>query len=152
MACYKIYLRSQQHHPAIQHLPHALHSKPFPRRLRSRTLTHTPLIPPPLPQPFLRPQLQLPIQLRTRLLPVYEVAKPAPHAPFPAIEPTARFSEIGDGGKFAVDGPGGVPATVEGVAGLLRRVFVLEARVDVADQICRSNKPLPQVNFMASTL
>lgn len=111
-------------------------SKPLPRRLRTRTLRHTPLIPPPRPQPLLRPQLQLPIQLGTRFLPMYEIAEPAPHAPFPAVEPTARLSEIGDGRKFAVDGPRGVPATVERVAGLLRRIFVLEARVDVADEIC----------------
>ena len=64
-----------------------------------------------------------------------EVAEPAPHAPFPAVEPAARFPEIGHGGQLAVDGPRGVPAAVERVAGLLRRIFVLEARVHVADEI-----------------
>lgn len=108
-------------------------SIPLPRRLRTRTLTHTPLIPPPRPQPLLRPQLQLAIQLGARLLPVYEVAEATPHAAFAAVEPAASFPEVGDGGQLAVDGPRGVPAAVEGVAGLLGRVFVFEARVDVAD-------------------
>ena len=62
-----------------------------------------------------------------------EIAEPAPHAPFAAVEAAAGFAEVGDGGEFAVDGAGGVPAAVEGVAGLLGRVFVFEARVDVAD-------------------
>lgn len=74
---------------------------------------------------------------------MYEIAEPAPHAPLAAVEPAARFAEIGDGGKFAVDGAGGIPATVEGVAGFLRRVFVFEARVDVADEICK--KPYSNV-------
>lgn len=65
-----------------------------------------------------------------------EIAEPAPDAPFAAVEPAARFSEVGDGRELAVDGAGGVPAGVEGVAGLLGGVFVFEARVDVADEIC----------------
>ena len=62
-----------------------------------------------------------------------KIAEPAPNAPFAAIEPAASFAEIRDGGQFAVDGAGGVPARVEGVAGLLGGIFVFEARVDVAD-------------------
>lgn len=65
-----------------------------------------------------------------------EIAEAAPHAPFPAVEPAAGLAEIGHGGELAVDGAGGVPARVERVAGLLRRVLVFEARVDVADEIC----------------
>lgn len=64
-----------------------------------------------------------------------EIAEPAPHTPFPAVEPAARFAEIGDGRKLAVDRAGGVPARVEGVAGLLGGIFVLEAGVDVADEV-----------------
>lgn len=108
-------------------------SMSLPRRFRTRTPRHTPLIPPPLPQPFLRPQFQLPIQFRTRLLPMYEIAKTPSYAPLTAVEPTTRFSEIRHGGEFAVDGPCGVPARVECVAGFLGRVFVFESRVDVAD-------------------
>ena len=115
--------------------PRAHPSIPLPRRLRARTPTHTPLIMTPHPQPLLRPQLQLPLQLRARLLPVDEIAESAPHAPFAAVQPAARFSEIGDGGEFAIDGARGVPAAVEGVAGLLGRVFVFEAGVDVADEV-----------------
>jgi len=66
---------------------------------------------------------------------MYEIAKPPPHASFPAIQPTTRFSKIRHGTEFAVDGPRGVPARVESVAGFLRRVFVFETCVDVADEM-----------------
>lgn len=65
-----------------------------------------------------------------------EIAEAAADAAFAAVEAAARFPEIGDGGEFAVDGAGGVPARVEGVAGLLGGIFVFEARVDVADEVC----------------
>lgn len=110
-------------------------SIPLPRRLRTRTPTHTFLIMAPRAQPLLRPQLQLPLQLRTRLLAMYEIAEAAANTAFAAVEPTARFPEIGHGRQLAVDGAGGVPAAVERVAGRLRRVFVFEARVHVADEI-----------------
>ncbi len=64
-----------------------------------------------------------------------EIAEPAADAAFAAVEAAAGFAEVGDGGQFAVDGAGGVPAGVEGVAGLLGGVFVFEAGVDVADEI-----------------
>lgn len=64
---------------------------------------------------------------------MYEIAEAAPHAPFAAVEPAARFAEVGDGGELAVDGARGVPARVEGVAGFLGGVFVFEACIDVAD-------------------
>lgn len=62
-----------------------------------------------------------------------EIAEAAAHAPLAAVEPAAGFAEVGHGRQFAVDGAGGVPATVESVAGGLRRVFVFEACVNVAD-------------------
>jgi hypothetical protein len=65
-----------------------------------------------------------------------EVAEAAAHAALAAVEAAAGFSEIGHGGQLAVDGAAGVPARVEGVAGFLRVFFVLEAHVDVADEIC----------------
>ncbi len=64
-----------------------------------------------------------------------KIAESAPHTSFPTVEAATRFSEIGDGGELAVDGARGVPAAVEGVAGLLGRVFVFEARVDIADKV-----------------
>ena len=67
-----------------------------------------------------------------------EVAEAAAHAALPAVQPAAGFAEIRDGGELAVDGARGVPPAVEGVAGFLGRVFVLEACVDVADQVCFS--------------
>ena len=73
-------------------------SVPLPRRLRRGASSRAPIIPSPSSQPLLCPQLQLPIQFRTRFLPMYEIAEPAPHTSFPTVEPTARFSEIGDGG------------------------------------------------------
>ena len=65
-----------------------------------------------------------------------EVAKSASHATFPGVQSAAGFSEICDGTEFAVDGAGGVPPAVELVAGVLGGFFVLEARVDVSDQVC----------------
>lgn len=67
-----------------------------------------------------------------------EVAEAAAHATLAAVQAAARFPEVGDGRQLAVDGARRVPAAVEGVAGVLRRVLVFEARVHVADQIfCR---------------
>lgn len=65
-----------------------------------------------------------------------KIAEPAAHAALPAVQAATRFAEIGDGGKFAVDGPRGVPARVERVTGFLRRVFVFETCVDVAYEVC----------------
>lgn len=67
---------------------------------------------------------------------MYEVAETPSYASLAAVEATARLAEVGDGRELAVDGARGVPAGVERVAGGLRGVFVLEARVDVADEIC----------------
>lgn len=64
-----------------------------------------------------------------------EIAEPASDTSFSAVEPTAGFAEIGDGRELAVDGARGVPAGIESVAGFLGRVFVLEACVDIADEI-----------------
>jgi len=66
---------------------------------------------------------------------VDEVAEAAADAALAAVETTARFSEIGDGGELAVDGAAGIPARVEGIAGFLRVFFVLEANVDVANEV-----------------
>ena len=89
----------------------------------------------PLPQPFLRRQFKLTIQFRARLFSVYEIAEAASHAPLATVQATARLPKVRDGRQFAIDGPCGVPPRVERVTGLLRRVFVLESRVNVADQI-----------------
>jgi len=62
-----------------------------------------------------------------------EIAEPAAHAALAAVQSAARLAEIRDRREFAVDGARGVPAAVESVAGFLRRVFVFETRVDVAD-------------------
>lgn len=64
-----------------------------------------------------------------------EVAEAAAHTALAAVEATARLTEVRDGAQLAVDGARGVPAAVEVVAGLLRRLLVLEAGVDVADQV-----------------
>ena len=106
---------------------------PLPRRLRTRTTTHTPLILAPQLQPLLRRYRQFPVQLRARLLAMYEITKAAAYTALAGIEPTAGLPEIRHGREFAVDGAGGVPARVEGVAGALRAVFVFEAGVDVSD-------------------
>jgi len=64
-----------------------------------------------------------------------EIAETASDTPLPTIQPTTRFAEIRDGGEFAVDRAGGVPAAVQGIAGFLCGVFVFETCVDVADQM-----------------
>ena len=66
---------------------------------------------------------------------MYEIAEPTSHAAFAAIKPTACFAKVRHGRQLAVDGPRSVPARVERVTGLLRRVFVLEAGIDVADEV-----------------
>jgi len=120
--------------PAISHF-YKTNLVPLPRRLRTRTPTRAPLIAAPFSEPLLRAELELALQLLARVLAVDEIAEPASHAAFPAIEPAACLAEIRHRRQLAVDGPRGVPAGVEGVAGLLRRVLVFEACVDVADQI-----------------
>lgn len=64
-----------------------------------------------------------------------EIAEPASDTAFPTIQSAAGLAEIGDRAELAVDGARGVPAGVERVAGFLRRVFVLEAGVDVANEM-----------------
>jgi len=51
---------------------------------------------------------------------MYEVAEAAADAALAAVQPAARLAEVGDGRELAVDGARGVPARVQGVAGLLR--------------------------------
>ena len=65
-----------------------------------------------------------------------EITEAAAHATFAAVKSAASFAEVGHGRQFAIDRASGVPAAVERVAGGLRRVFIFEARVDVADEIC----------------
>lgn len=64
-----------------------------------------------------------------------KVTEAATDTTFAAVETATGLAEVGDGTELAVNGPGGVPAAVELVAGTLGRVLVLEARVDVADQV-----------------
>jgi len=64
---------------------------------------------------------------------MYEIAEPPSNTSLATVQPTTGLAEIRNRGQFTVDGASGVPAGVESVAGLLRRVFVLETRVNVAD-------------------
>lgn len=66
-----------------------------------------------------------------------KVAEAATDTALAAVEATAGLAEIGDGREFAVDGAASVPARVERVACFLRVFFVLEAHVDVADEVCK---------------
>lgn len=108
---------------------------PLPRRLRARAPTHALLVAAPHLEPLLRAQHQLPLELGTRVFPMDEVAEAAAHAPFPAVQAAAGLPKVRDGAELAVDGAAGVPAAVEGVAGGLGGVLVLEAGVDVADEV-----------------
>lgn len=51
------------------------------------------------------------------------------------IQSTTRLSKVGDWRQFAVYGARCVPTAVEGVAGGLSRIFVLESRINIADQV-----------------
>lgn len=78
-----------------------------------------------------------------------KVAESAAHTALSRIQSTTGLAEVGDGAEFAVDGAAGVPAGIEFVAGLLSGFFVLEARVDVAYEICCGTssawgKPMPE--------
>lgn len=103
---------------------------------RCGTPAHTPGIAATLLEPLARAHVELPVKLGRGLLAMNEVAEAAADTALTAIQPTAGFAEIRHGREFAVYGPAGVPAAVEGVAGFLGVLFVLEAHVDVADEIC----------------
>jgi hypothetical protein len=110
-------------------------SSPLPRRLRAWTPRQAALIPAALAQPLLGRQRELAVELVAGLLAVDEVAEAAAHAAVARVEAAAGLPEVRHGRQLAVYGPPRVPARVERVAGLLRRVLVFEARVDIADQI-----------------
>lgn len=76
-----------------------------------------------------------------------EIAEATAHATFAAVESAAGFPEVGHGRQFAIDRASSVPAAVECVAGGLRRVFVFEARVDVADEVCKIRE-LALINYL----
>ena len=106
-----------------------------PRWFRARAPTHTPFIPSSHSQPLLRRKLQLLYKLRTRLLPMYEVAETSPHTALSTIQPATRLAEVRNGGQLAVDGARRVPTRIQRIAGALRTVLVFETRVHVTDQV-----------------
>jgi hypothetical protein len=125
--------RDSSHHH-VRNIP----LKPVLRRRRRGTPRHAPRIATTLLEPLARAHVQLAIQLGTRFLAMDKVAEAAAHAALARVEATTRLAEVRHGRQFAVDGAAGVPARVEGVARFLRVFFVLEAHVDVADEICKS--------------
>ena len=64
-----------------------------------------------------------------------KIAEATSDTSFTTIQPTTGFAEIGDRRELTVDGARCVPAGVKRIAGFLRRVFVLEACIDVANEI-----------------
>lgn len=104
-------------------------------RLRARTPGRAPLVPSSCLEPLSCAHIQVTIKLGARLLAMYEVAEAAAYAAFAAVEAAAGFAEIGDWRQLAVNRATGVPARVERVASFLSVVFVLESRIDVADEI-----------------
>lgn len=109
---------------------------PLPRRLGAGTPARAPVISASGPEPLLCAELDLPVELVAGVLAMDEVAEAAAHAALAAVEAAAGFAEVRHRRQLAVDGPRRVPARVQRVAGFLRRVLVLEARVDVANEIC----------------
>lgn len=114
---------------------HAI-SIPPPRRFRAGTTRDAALIASPQLQPLLSGQHEVALELGGRHFAMDEVAEAAAHAALAAVEPAARFAEVRHGRQLAVDGSCRVPARVELVARLLGRVFVLEPRVYVANEVC----------------
>lgn len=105
------------------------------RRLRARATASTLLVAAAHAKPLLSGEKELALEVGRGVLAVDEVAEAAADAALAAVEAAAGLAEVGDGAQLAVDGPSGVPARVELVAGALGRVLVLEARVDVAHQV-----------------
>lgn len=108
---------------------------PLPCRLRAGTPADTLRIAAALLEPLLGGEGQVIVELGTGVLAVDEIAKAAADAALARVEAAAGLAKVGDGAELAVDGAAGVPARVELVAGLLGRVLVLEAGVDVADEV-----------------
>lgn len=100
-----------------------------------RTPAHTPLITASLLQPFARAHIQIAVQLGRRFLAMNKIAEAAAYTALAAVKTTACFAEICNGREFAVDGATSIPAAVQGVAGFLRVLLILEADVDVTDEI-----------------
>lgn len=111
------------------------HSISLPRGFRGRASGDASFVPTSLLQPFLGAEFEFSVEFGARFFTVDEVAKPSSDASLAGVESTASLSKVGDGAEFAVDGARGVPPAVEGVAGGLGAVLVLEAGVDVADQV-----------------
>lgn len=103
--------------------------------LRARGAAHALLVAAAHLEPFLGGELELALEIGRGVLAVDEVAEAAADAALTRVEAAAGLAEIGDGTQLAVDGAAGVPARIKLVAGALGRVLVLEARVDVADQV-----------------
>ena len=106
-----------------------------PGGLRARSAAHALLVAAAHLKPFLGGELELALEIGRGVLAVDEVAEAAADAALTRVEAAAGLAEIGDGAQLAVDGAAGVPARIKLVAGALGRVLVLEARVDVADQV-----------------
>ncbi|KAH8160799.1 hypothetical protein CIB48_g7446, partial [Xylaria polymorpha] len=108
---------------------------PPTRRLRAGAAGDALLVAAAHLEPLLGSEDELAIELGGGVLAMYEVAEAAADTALARVKATAGLAEVGDGAQLAVDGPAGVPAAVELVAGLLGRVLVLEPRVHVADQV-----------------
>jgi len=64
-----------------------------------------------------------------------EVAEPTAHTSLAAVKPATRLAEIRDRAELAVNRPSRVPPAVQALAGRLRRILVLEARVHISDEM-----------------
>ena len=64
-----------------------------------------------------------------------EIAKASSLTPLTRIQSTTCLSKVGNWREFAVYRARSVPTAVESVTGSLSRVFVLESRINIADQV-----------------
>jgi hypothetical protein len=105
------------------------------RGLWRRRPANAALVAPAHLEPLLSAVGELAVELVAGVLAVDEVAEAAADAALARVEAAAGLAEVGDGAELAVDGARGVPAAVELVASLLGGLFVLEAGVDVSDEV-----------------
>ena len=66
---------------------------------------------------------------------MYEIAEPTPLATLTTVQPTTRLSKIRHRRQFTVHRLRSVPPRIQRLARRIRRIFVLEPRVDVSDEV-----------------
>lgn len=64
-----------------------------------------------------------------------EIAEPAPHTPLARVQPTTSLPKVRHRAQLAIYRPRSIPSAVQLIASFLRRILILESRVNVSDQV-----------------